>query len=108
VVLGELIEKVSGIRYAEFVRDNIFTPIGMNDSGYDTNAAIIARRASGYRTGEKGALLNAEYIDMTVPFAAGALYSTTEDLLKWEIALSAGKVVSAASLTRMITPFMSN
>jgi CubicO group peptidase (beta-lactamase class C family) len=108
VVLGELIEKVSGMRYAQFVRDNIFTPIGMNDSGYDSNAAIIARRASGYRTGEKGALLNAEYIDMSVPFAAGALYSTTGNLLKWEIALFAGKVVSAASLTKMSTPFMSN
>jgi len=108
VVLGQLIQQVSGVPYAQFVRDNIFTPIGMNDSGYDSNSAIIARRASGYRTGKKGTLLNAEYIDMSIPFAAGALYSTTQDLLKWEIALFAGKVVSAASLTKMTTPFMRN
>ena len=108
VVLGELIQEVSGVPYAQFVRDNILTPIGMNDSGYDSNAAIIARRASGYRTGKKGTLLNAEYIDMSVPFAAGALYSTTEDLLKWQIALFAGKVVSPASLTKMTTPFIGN
>jgi CubicO group peptidase (beta-lactamase class C family) len=107
-VLGELIEKMSGVPYAQFVRDNIFTPIGMNDSGYDSNSAIIERRASGYRKEAAGALLNAEYIDMTVPYAAGGLYSTTEDLLKWEIALFSDKVVSAASLTKMITPFMSN
>ena len=108
VVLGEIIQEVSGVPYAQFVRDNILTPIGMNDSGYDSNAAIIARRASGYRTGKKGTLLNADYIDMSVPFAAGALYSTTEDLLKWEIELFAGKVVTAASLTKMTTPFMGN
>ena len=108
VVLGKLIEKVSGMRYAQFVRDNIFTPIGMSDSGYDSNVAIIPRRASGYRPGEQGALLNAEYIDMSGPFAAGALYSTTEDLLKWEIALFADKVVSSASLTKMTTPVLNN
>jgi CubicO group peptidase (beta-lactamase class C family) len=108
VVLGDLIEKVGGVPYAQFVRDNIFTPIGMSDSGYDSNAAIIERRASGYRMGAAGALLNAEYIDMTVPFAAGGLYSTPPDLLKWETALFAGKVLTQASLTKMITPFMSN
>jgi hypothetical protein len=53
-------------------------------------------------------LLNAEYIDMTVPYAAGGLYSTPPDLLKWETALFGGKVLTEASLTKMITPFMSN
>jgi CubicO group peptidase (beta-lactamase class C family)/tetratricopeptide (TPR) repeat protein len=108
VVLGELIQKVSGVPYAQFVRDNIFTPIGMKDSGYDSNSAVIERRASGYRMGAAGALLNAEYIDMTVPYAAGGLYSTTPDLLKWETALFGGKVLTEASLAKMITPFMSN
>ena len=104
IVLGAIIEKVSGGSYAKFVQDNIFTPLGMKDSGYDSNSALIPHRASGYTKGPV-ATVNAGYINMTVPHAAGALYSTTEDLLKWETGLFAGKVVSQASLTKMTTPF---
>lgn len=104
LVLGAIIEKVSGQSYEKFVADNIFAPIGMKDSGYDSNTAIIKQRASGYLKMPAG-YVNAGYIHMSVPHAAGALYSTTGDLLKWEQALFAGKVVSKASLDRMITPF---
>ena len=104
LVLGAIIEKVSGQSYEKFVADNIFTPLGMNDSGYDSNTALIKRRASGYIRTPAG-YVNAGYIHMSIPHAAGALYSTTGDLLKWEQALFAGKVVSKASLDRMITPF---
>lgn len=51
VLLGYLIEKISGQDYAKFVQQNIFTPLDMRDSGYDSNSAIIPRRASGYATG---------------------------------------------------------
>ena len=105
LVLGAIIEKVSGQSYEKFVADNIFTPLGMNDSGYDSNTAIIKRRASGYIRTPAAGYINAGYIHMSIPHAAGALYSTTGDLLKWEQALFAGKVVSKASLDRMITPF---
>jgi CubicO group peptidase (beta-lactamase class C family) len=104
LALGAIIEKVSGQSYEKFVTDNLFAPIGMTDSGYDSNTAIIKRRASGYTRVASG-LINSSYIHMSVPHAAGALYSTTGDLLKWEQALFAGKVVSKASLDRMITPF---
>ncbi len=107
VLLGYLIEKISGESYAKFVQDNIFTPVGMKDSGYDSNSAIIERRAAGYEPTPKGPQ-NAEFVHMTIPHAAGALYSTTEDLLRWEQALFAGKVVSAASLQKMTTPFKDN
>ena len=104
VLLGYLIEKITGGSYEKFVRDNIFTPLGMRDSGYDSNAAVIAHRAAGYTRGKDG-LENAGFINMTVPHAAGALYSTTEDLLKWEQGLFGGKLLSAASLKTMTTPF---
>jgi CubicO group peptidase (beta-lactamase class C family) len=104
LVLGYVIEKVTGASYGKFVLDNLFTPLGMKDSGYDSNTAVIGRRASGYAPGA-GGLVNAGYVHMSIPHAAGALYSTTEDLLKWEQALFAGKLVSAASLERMTTPF---
>ena len=86
------------------MQENIFTPLGMKDSGYDSNSQIITRRASGY-TPSKDGPMNAGFIHMSIPFSAGSLYSTTEDLLKWERGLFGGKVLSAASLKKMTTPF---
>ena len=107
IVLGEVIEKLSGMSYERFLQENIFNPLGMKDSGYDSNTAIIAHRAAGYSSGPNG-IRNAEYIDMSVPYGAGALYSTTQDLLRWERALFGGKLLSAASFKKMTTPFKSD
>lgn len=104
VLLGYLIEKISGKSYSRFMDEEIFKPLGMTNSGYDSNSTIILNRASGY-TSSSGGLVNAGYINMTVPFSAGGLYSTTEDLLRWEQRLFGGKLLSAASLTEMTTPF---
>ena len=104
VLLGYLIEKISGQSYSEFLQQNIFDPLGMKDSGYDSNLTIIPHRAEGYTPKPKG-LEHAGYIDMSIPFSAGALYSTTEDLLRWEQGLFGGKLLSAASLQKMTTPF---
>jgi len=107
VLLGYLIENITGGSYEKFVTENIFAPLGMKDSGYDSNSAVIMHRATGYVHGSKG-LENAGFIHMSVPHAAGALYSTTEDLLKWEQGLFGGKLLSAASLEKMTTPFKDN
>jgi CubicO group peptidase (beta-lactamase class C family) len=104
VLLGYLIERISGEDYASFVQKYIFTPLGMKDSGYDSNSAIIAHRASGYSPGPNGPM-NAGFIHMSGPFSAGGLYSTTEDLLRWERGLFGGKLLSPASLQKMTTPF---
>ena len=94
VLLGYLIEKITGDSYEKFVRENIFTPLGMKDSGYDSNSAVIPHRASGYAPGKNG-IENAGFIHMSIPHGAGALYSTTEDLLKWEQGLFGGKLLQA-------------
>jgi CubicO group peptidase (beta-lactamase class C family) len=104
VLLGYLIEKISQQSYRQFVQENIFNPLGMKDSGYDSNSEIILHRASGYTPGPKG-MTNAGYIDMTIPLSAGALYSTTEDLVRWEQGLMGGKLLSPTSLKKMTTPF---
>jgi CubicO group peptidase (beta-lactamase class C family) len=103
VLLGIAIEKASGTRYAAFLEQNIFEPLGMKDTGYDENEAIIPRRASGYSPGPS-APVNAKYMDMTNPFSTGGLYSTVEDLLRWERGLFGKKVLSESSLRKMITP----
>ncbi len=107
ILLGYLIEKLSGRSYAQFVTENILAPLGMNDSGYDAAAVVIPNRASGYVPGPHGPM-NAGFVDMSVPYAAGALYSTTGDLSRWEQALFGGKLLSAQSVSRMTTPFKSN
>src|SRR5271170_16760 len=104
VLLGFLVEKVSGESYEKFLQENIFGPLGMKDSGYDSNSAVIPRRAAGY-TPSKDGPVNARFIHMSIPFSAGALYSTPEDLWRWEQGLFGGKLLSAASLAKMTTPF---
>ena len=104
VLLGYLVEKISGVSYERFVRQNLFEPLGMKDSGYDLSATVIPRRASGYTLRPNG-MVNADYTDMSVPHGAGALYSTTGDLLRWIEGLFGGKVLRPASLTKMTTPF---
>jgi CubicO group peptidase (beta-lactamase class C family) len=103
VVLGFLVERLSGQSYADFLRDNIFKPLGMNDSGYDVNAAILPNRAAGYVPGP-GGLTNAAYVDMTIPGGAGGLYSTTGDLLRWTQGLFGGRLLKPDSLVKMTTP----
>jgi len=107
IVLGYVIERITGGSYEKFVTDNIFTPLGMKDSGYDSNTAIIPRRAAGYTPSPTGRV-NAGFVHMSIPYAAGALYSTSEDLLRWEQGLFGGKLISAASLAKMTTPFKSD
>ena len=103
VLLGIAIEKASGMPYENFLQENFWVPLGMKDTGYDRNWKIIPQRASGYAQGPQG-LQNSYYTNMSVPFSAGALYSTVGDLLIWERALFGKKVLSDASLAKMTTP----
>jgi CubicO group peptidase (beta-lactamase class C family) len=107
VLLGHLVERSSGQSYADYLRANVFEPLGMKDSGYDSSATIIPNRAAGYTMTASG-IRNAAYVDMTVPHGAGGLYSTTEDLLRWTQGLFGGRLLSADSLAKMTTPFKNN
>lgn len=103
ILLSAIIEAASGQTYADFVTANLFAPLGMTDSGYDRHDAILPRRVSGYTPGASG-VVNADYVDMSIPTGAGALYSTTHDLLKWEHGLFGGRVLNPQSLTALTTP----
>lgn len=105
VLLGMMIEKISGLSYAEFLQANIFGPLGMANSGYDRARDVLHQRASGYDV-TNGRIATADFIDMSVPFAAGGLYSTVEDLFRWNEALAQeGKLLSAGSLKQMFTEY---
>jgi CubicO group peptidase (beta-lactamase class C family) len=104
IVLGYLLERISGQTYEEFVQENIFKPLGMNDSGLLSFVTVIPRRATGYWPGNNG-IENADRPDPRKGFSAGSLYSSTEDLLRWNTALFGGKLLTPASLRKMTTPF---
>ena len=104
ILLGYLIDKLSGLSYADYVQRHIFDRLDMKDSGYDTAEAVIKRRASGYSPNGT----NSPFIDMSLPYAAGSLYSTVDDLVKWDKGLYGGKVVKAESLAAMTSPGLSD
>ncbi|MGD8318944.1 MAG: serine hydrolase [Gemmatimonadota bacterium] len=103
-LLGLIIEKVSGTSYADFVKDQLFTPAGMDHSYYCSESAIRKDRAHGYDATRDGGLRHKAYLNQIWPFAAGSLCSTVGDLVRWNQALHHGRVVSAPSYRAMITP----
>lgn len=85
-LLGAILEKVSGNTFEELLENRILKPLGMRDSGYIHSAQILTHRASGYERTPQG-FENARFYDMSIPFSAGAMYSTVSDLLLWDQAL---------------------
>jgi CubicO group peptidase (beta-lactamase class C family) len=106
-LLGAIIEKIHGKPYEQVIKENIFDPLGMKNSGYDHHRTILSKRASGYQKTPAG-YVNAPYLDMSIPYAAGSLYSTVEDLYLWDQALYTDKIVSAKSREVMYKPFLDN
>jgi CubicO group peptidase (beta-lactamase class C family) len=102
ILLGAIVEKVSGKSYADFVRQEIFTPLGMKHSYYNDPGEVIPGRVEGYDKGEKG-YSRAQYLSMTQPYAAGSLMSSVDDLRLWDEALSSGKILRKTSLDAMYT-----
>ena len=102
VLLGAVIEKASGQSYADFIEKNIFAPLGMKNSFYDDTARLIPRRVAGYSKGKDG-FINAAYLSMTQPHAAGSLVSSVDDLALWDAALYTEKLLKQESLKRAWT-----
>lgn len=102
VLLGYIIELVSGNTYEDFIVKNIFRKIGMNQSRYASDRHIIKKRAYGYQKKESG-YVNKTIISYTVPFSSGSLMSTVNDMLKWQNALNSNTLLSAVNTKRMFS-----
>jgi len=104
IVLGYIIEKVTGKSYEDVLKEKILEPLGMKNSGYDHTVDILPKRASGYdKIGTE--YYNTSYIDMSVPYSAGSLYSTVEDLYLWDQALYTDKLLSKKYMDKIFTPY---
>jgi CubicO group peptidase (beta-lactamase class C family) len=106
-LLGAVIEKVTGKPYEQVLKENIFDPLGMKNSGYDHWGTILSKRATGYSRTPRG-FQTAAYLDMSLPYAAGSLYSTVEDLYLWDQALYGEKILSAKSKELIFKPNLNN
>ncbi|GIQ57481.1 serine hydrolase [Flavobacterium collinsii] len=94
VLLGYIIEKVSGQTYEAFVTQHIFKKIGMENTYYASHDKIIKNRVSGYR--DREGYVNANYISFSIPYASGSILSTVDDLLKWQYAINANTLLNPA------------
>jgi len=106
IILGYIIEKISGVSYAEFVETNILKKINMSSSVYGSKSKIIKNRASGYQ--KRSDYRNATYISLTLPYAAGSIMSTVDDLLKWQQAISNNTLVKAKTIKKAFTNYTLN
>ena len=104
VTLGIIISKVTGKFYGEFLSERIFKPLGMSTARILTEADIVPNRAAGYRLA-KGELKNQNWVSPTVNTTAdGSLYLTALDMMKWDEALTTGKLLKKTGYDEMWTP----
>lgn len=106
-LLGAIVERITGKPYEQALKERIFDPLGMKNTGYDHHDTILAKRASGYER-RPGGFINALYLDMSIPYSAGSLYSTVEDLYLWDQALYTDKLLSAQLKEVMYKPGLAN
>lgn len=105
VLLGVVIERASGQRYGDFLRENIFAPLGMTRTVFDDNRSLIPGRAAGYYSRGMDFVLTPYNLDPTTQFAGSGITTTTKDLLAWDQALYSTRLLSQKSLDEMFAPY---
>lgn len=107
ILLGHVIERASGEPYRAFLQKHILVPLGMKDTDCDDSQHVLQGHAAGYSL-RGGSLVSAAHVNMSILFSAGGLYSTVEDLYKWDQALYTEKLVSRRTLDAMFSPGKGN
>ncbi|HEY3291735.1 MAG TPA: serine hydrolase domain-containing protein [Anaerolineae bacterium] len=100
-LLGYIIEQVSGEPLTQFLSESIFTPLQMADSGYDPDNTTWSGMARGYEGDAPS-----DYMDMSVAFAPGGLYASTEDLWRWSTAMDAGTLIDGNIGKLLFQPYV--
>ncbi len=104
ILLGYIIERVTGKPYEKVMHEMVFTPLQMVHSGFDFVALQTPDKATGYYSLGKSGSTPAPVVDSTASFAAGAIYTSVSDLYKWDRSLYTEKIISKASLKDAYTP----
>lgn len=101
ILLGKIIEVISEDTYENFIETKIFKRLGMNNSSYGNNRELVKNRVGAYEQDDTG-YVNASYLSMTLPQAAGSLTSTIDDMLLWQNALTNNTLIKSTSLDKAI------
>jgi CubicO group peptidase (beta-lactamase class C family) len=104
-LLGYIIEKVTGKSYEQFLQETILTPLKMVNTGYDHYDVVLKKRAAGYEKQGKN-FVNSPFLDMSIPYAAGSLYSTVEDLYLWDQALYGNQLLTSKSMESLFKSYI--
>jgi CubicO group peptidase (beta-lactamase class C family)/pimeloyl-ACP methyl ester carboxylesterase len=104
-ILGAILEKLTGKTYEQLLKEKILEPLGMKQTGYDMHEYIISGRASGYEKKLAG-YQHASYLDMGLPYAAGSLYSSVEDLMIWNLALYGNRLLADSLKQKMFNGYL--
>jgi CubicO group peptidase (beta-lactamase class C family) len=104
LLLGYIIESVTKKHYEQVVRDYIFGPLKMTHSGFDFTHLQSKEKSTGYFGLNEKDTITAPIVDSSVSFAAGAIYSTTDDLLRWHRGLKKNVVLTSAQQEKAYTP----
>jgi CubicO group peptidase (beta-lactamase class C family) len=108
ILLGAVIEKITGKSYFTIIRERIFKPLGMNHSGFDFSGLKNKEKAKGYFKAAGNSPVPAPVIDSTQSYAAGSIYTTAGDLYRWDRALYSDLLVRRVSLQQAFTPYKAN
>lgn len=106
ILLAHIIEKTSGVSYGRFLSDRIFKPLDMHHSGVYENQRLIETHATGYDPGIGAAgLMKTPEEDLSNSLGAGGIYSTVEDLYKWDRSFYDNTLLSESSINKMLTDY---
>jgi len=103
ILLGEIVERASGTTWERYVRAHLFLPAGMTHSGFIDDEAHLQPMATGYVALKNGVKL-APPLRSGWAWSAGAIVSTTGDMLAWDSALLRGKLINQTDLAAMLAP----
>jgi CubicO group peptidase (beta-lactamase class C family) len=106
IVLGYIIELVTVETYEDFIEQNIFEKLGMNNSRYASDREIVKHRAYGYHN--RGAFANKMQVSLSIPYASGSLMSTVDDMLKWQKAINTNSLITEVSKKKVYTNYTLN
>lgn len=107
ILLGYIAEKAGKKSFEQLMHEKIFRPLGMNNTGFDFTHLEHPKKSNGYFVISTDTIIPAPVVDSTIAHAAGAIYSTAGDLLKWERAIFTSKILNEGAWNKVFTPFKS-
>lgn len=103
-IVANLVEDASGQPISEYMRERVYEPAWMNNTGLEDHRSLQIGRSHWYETDTAGKWVNAPFVDLTNKYAGGGITSTVEDLARWHIAYARGRLLQSETIAEMYRP----